>query len=61
MKQIFRRLLPTDELDVSCRRTACRGLSCERLNEGKRDEEHKRSDDSHRNLTFRIFHANSKR
>ncbi len=39
-------------------RTALRG---ERLYEAKRDEEHKRSDDSHTNLTFRIFHAKSKR
>jgi hypothetical protein len=61
MKQIFRRLLLTDELDVSRWRTACRGLGCERLNEGKRDEQHKQSDDSHINLTFRIFHANRKR
>ena len=60
MKQIFRRLLPTDELDVSGRRTACRGLGCQRLNEGKRQEEHRQSDSSHTNLTFRIFHASSK-
>jgi hypothetical protein len=36
-------------------------LGGERLNEGRGDEEHKQSDDSHTNLTFRIFHANSKR
>jgi len=35
----------------------CTALRGERLYEAKRDEEHKRSDDSHTNLTFRIFHA----
>src|SRR5579871_5549240 len=32
----------------------------EPLSEGQGDEEHKQSDDFHTNLTFRIFHANSK-
>jgi hypothetical protein len=44
--------------DQPALRTALRG---ERLYEAKRAEEHKRSDDSHTNLTFRVFHAKSKR
>src|SRR5262249_36575337 len=45
---------PTDEVDVSCWRTTCRGLRGERVNQGKGNEEDKQNDDSHTNLTFRI-------